>query len=66
MTKGKVKSMKDIIIKEWDNYADKYELANMVMEGFIFGKYATSEHYPIDDIVAICKEVDAEKNSITD
>lgn len=61
MTEEKRKEIKEILIKEWDNYSDRPTLANAVMEGYIFGKYAQSEHYPIDLFTQIIAEIDAEK-----
>ena len=66
MTDEKKLQIKEIMLKEWDNYQDKHELASMVEEGFIFGKYGTSEHYNIDEIVAIVDEIELEKNPPTE
>lgn len=47
-----------IILAEWDNFKDKTELANKVMLGFIFGDYAKSEHYNIDEYWMIIQEIE--------
>lgn len=65
MDELKKAQIKDILLKEWDNYPNKTELAKMVEEGFIFGKYASNEHYNIDAIVAIVDEIELEKNPPT-
>lgn len=65
MTDEKKLQIKQIMLAEWDNYQDKHELAKMVEEGFIFGKYASNEHYNIDEIVAIADEIELEKNPPT-
>ena len=62
MTDEKKLQIKEIMLKEWDNYPNKTELAKMIEEGFIFGKYASNEHYQIDELVAIANEIELEKN----
>jgi len=62
VTEAKRKEIKDILLKEWDVAIDRTTLATETMEGFIFGKYATSEHYPIDLFTEIIAEIDLEKN----
>lgn len=54
--------IKEIMLKEWDNYPNKTELCKMIEEGFIFGKYAQNEHFNIDELVAIADEIELEKN----
>lgn len=54
--------IKDVLLAEWDKYDTTLELATAVMNGYIFGKYASNEHYQIDDIVALAKEIELEKN----
>jgi len=57
--------IKEIMLKEWDNYPNKTDLCKMIEEGFIFGKYAENEHYSIDEISAIADEIELEKNPPT-
>jgi hypothetical protein len=65
MSDEKKLQIKEIMLKEWDNYTNKIDLAKMVEEGFIFGKYAQNEHYNIDELVAITTEIELEKNPPT-
>lgn len=69
MTDEKKSQIKEIILKDWENYQGEVNgenglavLAKDIMNGFIFGKYANDEHYNVDAIVAIIKEVELEKN----
>jgi len=59
-TEDKRAEIKANLLKEWDEATDRRALANSVMEGYIFGKYANNEHYPIDYFVEIIAEIDAE------
>uniref|UniRef100_A0A6M3K8G3 Uncharacterized protein n=1 Tax=viral metagenome TaxID=1070528 RepID=A0A6M3K8G3_9ZZZZ len=60
ITEEKRAEMKANILKEWDTATDRATLAESVMEGYIFGKYAENEHYPIDLFAEIIAEIDAE------
>jgi len=62
VTEAKRKEIKDILLAEWDIATDRLILANEVMKGYIFGKYAANEHYPIDLFTSIIAEIDAEKS----
>lgn len=62
MTEEKKLQIKEILLNEWDNYQFKNELAAMVVDGFIFGKYAENEHHSIDEVWAIVQEIELEKN----
>lgn len=62
MNENKKLQIKEIMLAEWDNYTSKLDLCRMVEEGFIFGKYAQNEHYLIDELIAIAKEIELEKN----
>ena len=64
MTDEKRNEIKDILLKEWDNYTDKTKIINMVIDGYIFGKYAHSEHYLIEDIMPIVQEIEKEKTPV--
>jgi hypothetical protein len=64
MDQEKRDEIKAILLKEWDSYPDKTKLANMVIEGYIFGKYAHSEHYLIEDILPIVQEIEKEKTPV--
>jgi len=61
VTEEKKAEIKANLLKEWDSAADRATLANSVMEGYIFGKYAKSEHYSIDVFTQIIAEIDSEK-----
>ncbi len=58
----KRQEIKDLIISLWDSYEDKTELAKEIERGYIFKPYGENEHYMIDSLVALIKEVDLEKN----
>lgn len=62
MTDEKKLQIKEVLLAEWDNFQYKNELAAMVVNGFIFGKYAENEHYSIDEVYAIVQEIELEKN----
>ena len=62
MEESKKLQIKEIMLAEWDNYPNKTDLCKMIEEGFIFGKYASNEHYQIDELVAIADEIELEKN----
>lgn len=49
---------------EWDNYEDKSEMAKDIEHSYIFGPLGNSEHYKIDDITNLIKEVELEKNPL--
>jgi hypothetical protein len=60
---------KQIQIKEkinflWEDYEDKVALAKHIEYAYIFGDYADNEHYSIDEITNLIKEVDLEKNPL--
>ena len=55
--KGKVEAM-------WDDYEVKSHIAKQLEHDYIFGEIASNEHYKIDEIMAIVKEVDLEKNPL--
>lgn len=61
MNDEKKLQIKEILLNEWDNFEYKNELAAMVVNGFIFGKYAENEHLNIDEVWAICQEIELEK-----
>jgi hypothetical protein len=54
--------MRKHIEEEWDNFDDRTSLATAIMEGYIFGKYAESQHYNLSDVRALVDEVYAIKN----
>ena len=62
MEDTKKQEIKDIINERYDE--EKVSLCKDIMEGFIFGTYATNEHYSIDEISAIYDEVYLEKNPL--
>jgi hypothetical protein len=53
-----------LINREWDNYEDKMSLARDLEEQYIFGPLGENEHYMIDDILTLIKEVELEKNPL--
>jgi hypothetical protein len=53
-----------LINREWDNYEDKTSLARIIEEQYIFGPLGENEHYMIEDILALIKEVELEKNPL--
>lgn len=53
-----------IINSEWDKYNDKTEMAREIEHAYIFGPLGENEHYNIDEIFSLIKEVELEKNSI--
>jgi len=64
MTEDKKIEMLAIINREWDKYEDKMSLARDLEEQYIFGPLGENEHYLINDIVALVKEVELEKNPV--
>jgi len=64
MTEEKKVEILAFINAEWDNYPDKTEMAKDIEKGYIFGPLGENEHYLIDSIVALIKEVDLEKNPL--
>lgn len=64
MTEEKKVEILAFINAEWDNYPDKTEMAKEIEMGYIFGPLGENEHYLIDEIVALIKEVDLEKNPL--
>lgn len=62
MNEEKRLEIKNLILSIWDEYEDKIELSNVVMLGYIFGEYASNEHYLLSDIISICNEIQLEKN----
>jgi len=55
--------IKNLLLSLWDS-KDKAELCQDIMNGYIFGGYASNEHYNIDDITAIYDEIYLEKNPL--
>ena len=53
--------IKQHLLNDWDKWQYKNELARDVMMKYIFGPYERNEHLSIDDIWAICQEIEAEK-----
>lgn len=62
MNEQKQIEIKDLIYTLWDSYEDKSQMAKDIEYGYIFGLYANNEHYSIDEITRLIKEVDLEKN----
>lgn len=61
MDELKREEIRGLLLQEWDNYPDKIALANKVMNGYIFGQYAHSEHYTVQEILSIVNEIEKEK-----
>ena len=61
-SEAKIAEIKEVINDHWDDFYTKAELARDVCNGYIFGKYATQEHFNIDEIEKYVDEVDLEKN----
>jgi hypothetical protein len=51
-----------LINREFDNYENKADLAREIENSYIFGPLGENEHYNIDEIVSLIKEVELEKN----
>jgi len=64
MTEEKKIEILALINSEWDLWDDKTELAKKIEHDYIFGPLGENEHYLIDEIVALVKEVDLEKNPL--
>jgi len=64
MNEQKQIEIKALINQLWDTYKDKAEMAKHIENGYIFGDYADNEHYSIDEITNLIKEVDLEKNPL--
>jgi len=56
MDEKKKKEIRLIIDKELSNYEDKAELAKYIEHAYIFGPLGKSEHYNIDEIMALINE----------
>lgn len=52
--------VKQAIISRWDEFELKGELANAIMDGFIFGQYDNNNHIMIDEIWDVVQEVESE------
>ena len=50
-------SIKSIVNALWDTTADKASIARKIEHDLIFGKYASSEHYKIEDLQALVQAV---------
>jgi len=61
MNEEKKVEIKSLLLSLWDSHEDKTLLAKEVMEGYIFGKYSTNEHYNIDEIMLVVDEINVEK-----
>lgn len=48
----------------WDEFYTASELAHFIEQGYIFGPLGESEHFKIDDIMALINEVELEKNPL--
>lgn len=64
MTEEKKVEVLAFINAEWDNFPDKVEMAKTIEHSYIFGPLGENEHFNIDEIVALIKEVDLEKNPL--
>jgi hypothetical protein len=64
ITAEKIAEIKANIVLEWDNVYTKEELVTKIEMGYIFGKYAQSEHYSKEFISGLVDEVDLEKNPL--
>lgn len=64
MNEQKQIEIKALIYELWDSYEDKVEMSKDIEHGYIFGEYGNSEHYSIDSISDLIKEVYLEKNPL--
>ena len=62
MTEDKKIQVLDLIGQHWDDFYTASELAQYLDNGFIFGEFGNSEHYKIDEYMALINEVELEKN----
>ena len=56
--------VKEVILKQWNEFYSKEALAEDVELGFIFGKYAENEHYQREWIMGLINEVELELNPV--
>lgn len=52
------------INKNWLEFETAHDMAKFIMEGYIFGTFAENQHMNIDEILALIKQVDLEKNPV--
>lgn len=62
ISEAKIAEIKAIINTEWDTFYTEEQLARHIEQGYIFGIYSNNEHYQIDFIMGLIKEVYLEKN----
>lgn len=62
ISEAKITEIKDLIDTLWLDFYTAEEMASHIMEGYIWGTYGNSEHYTIDLILNLIKEVDLIKN----
>lgn len=62
MDEKKKQEIKDLMLKLWDSFEDKNALAKDIEIGYIFGKYSNNEHFQIDELISLIKEVELELN----
>lgn len=61
-TDEKRAEIKALVILNWDEFYTKEELTEDVELGYIFGKYASNQHFSKEWIMDIINEVELEKN----
>jgi len=62
MEQAKHDEIKALIDSRWSE--DKTALCQDIMSGYIFGTYASNEHYTIDEIISIWDELFLDKNPL--
>ena len=62
MNDNKKAEIKALVESRWASSPSKVQLAKQIEKDYIFGEVANNEHYKIDEIMEVVKEVDLEKN----
>jgi hypothetical protein len=56
--------VKELINLHWDDFYTPRELAEFLLNGFVFGPFGRNEHYLIDEYMTLINEVEIEKTPI--
>lgn len=64
VSKEKTVEILATINAHWEDFYTAEELGSFIENGYVFGPFGTSDHYSIDFIMGLIKEVDLEKNPL--
>ena len=53
--------VKETIVQNWESFYTKEDLIDDIEQGYIFGKYASNEHYQRQWIASLIDQVETEK-----